>query len=314
MIFFYKSQKNDSFFSLRLRKQLNKYNKQSKEKKNPYKMSYFTRDETTMLKMILTEEEIPLKFNPDAEITGKFAEKYESFKDCSTWAGFLEAGGVFADLSRCLKSGDLEIDFENWDDCQNAIENAKERHIEKMKMKEEEKKQKAIQKAEEKEAAKILKEKNKLDRAEAKKVVKIAKDALKVYNSEMKKSKSSHKRQLKQVLKPMKKLAKEWRKNVDLRVKMDAKALKADLRATKEAIREAKKLLRELKKQEKKNEEEQKQNIVIEDSEDEVQNLSPDVINNMKVADLKNELKKLGCDDVTGKKADLRERLLEMIE
>ena len=71
MIFFYKSQKNDSFFSLRLRKQLNKYNKQSKEKKNPYKMSYFTRDETTMLKMILTEEEIPLKFNQDAEITIK---------------------------------------------------------------------------------------------------------------------------------------------------------------------------------------------------------------------------------------------------
>ena len=33
MIFFYKSQKNDSFFSLRLRKQLDKYNKQSKEKK-----------------------------------------------------------------------------------------------------------------------------------------------------------------------------------------------------------------------------------------------------------------------------------------
>ena len=86
-------------------------------------MSYFTKHETLTLKNVLDGEgNVPLRFKRDAEITGKkFAEKYTSFKNSTNWLQFKESGGTFADAKKCIKNGNLQIDFTGWEDCQRMI-------------------------------------------------------------------------------------------------------------------------------------------------------------------------------------------------
>ena len=85
-------------------------------------MSYFTKHETLTLKNVLDGEgNVPLRFKRDAVITGKFAEKYNSFKDSTTWSQFKKSGGTFADATKCIKNGNLQIDFTRWEDCRRMI-------------------------------------------------------------------------------------------------------------------------------------------------------------------------------------------------
>lgn len=272
-------------------------------------MSYFTKEQTTMLKNVLNgEEDIPLQFKNEPEITGKFAEKYNSFKNCTDWSQFIESGGKFADAAKCIKNGYLEIDFNGWDDCEKVLVDATMRAEEQAKKKEEEKVQKALQKVEDKKAREALKEANKLDRQEAKKVAKRAKEFLKEYNTTVKKAKIEHKKNLKSGFKDMKKIAKMWLKKSIDEQKATLKAKKAAAKEAKELEKAEKKAAREAKKAEKEAKKAQKEETEKDDSDEE-----HDFVEGLKVADLKKELEKRGCDDVTGKKADLKARLLELL-
>merc|ERR1712072_389333 len=157
---------------------------QKHKTQNLQTMSYFTKEQTKMLKNVLNgEEDVPLQFKNEAEITGKFSEKYNSFKNCTDWSQFIESGGKFADVAKCIKSGYLEIDFNGWDDCEKVLVAAAMRAEEQAKKKKKRSRKKALQKVEDKKAREELKEANKLDRQEAKQVAKRAKEFLKEYNT-----------------------------------------------------------------------------------------------------------------------------------